>query len=77
MTPLSIRSAALLAAALALSACASGRPIESYSAAVQRLSDECAERGGILQPAPTLTGRPETDNICKITGGASRLTRSD
>jgi putative hemolysin len=79
MTPLSIRPAALVAAAaaLALSACASGRPIETYSAATQRLAEECRERGGILQSVSASTGRAETDNVCKIPGGASRLTRSD
>jgi putative hemolysin len=80
MTPLAIRSVALIAtaaAALALSACASGQPIETYAAATQRLAEECRERGGILQPVSATTGRAETDNVCRIPGGASRLTRSD
>ena len=63
-------------AVLILSACATaGEPMESYSAATERLAADCQARGGILQNTGNQTGRPETDNICKITGGASRLTR--
>ncbi len=60
---------------VALSACASaGTPMESYGAATERLAADCQARGGILQASGAQTGRPETDNICKINGGASRLT---
>ena len=60
---------------VALGACASaGAPLESYGAATERLAADCQARGGILQASGAQTGRPETDNICKITGGASRLT---
>ena len=77
MTRRSIPSALafIVPAALILSACATaGEPMESYGAATQRLAADCQARGGILQTTGGQTGRPETDNICKITGGASRLT---
>jgi predicted Rossmann-fold nucleotide-binding protein len=61
--------------AAALSACAShGPPQDSYIARTEKLAAECDARGGILAPTGGQTGRPETDNVCKITGGASRLT---
>lgn len=66
----------LALAVLGLAACAgSGRPVEGYGAATDRLAAECQARGGILQATGQSTGRAETDNICKITGGASNLTR--
>jgi hypothetical protein len=65
------------AALLALSACASGRPLESYAQATERLAAECQARGGILQNVGSSSGRAETDNVCKLTGGASRITRSE
>ena len=69
-----LRLPALLTVAAVLSACASTGPAEgNYSVREQKLSDECQARGGILVPTGAQTGRPETDNICKITGGASRL----
>lgn len=68
----------LALAVLGLGGCASsGKPLESYGAATDRLAAECQARGGILQPTGQSSGRAETDNICKITGGASRLTRSE
>ncbi|NBW09249.1 MAG: hypothetical protein EBR82_14620 [Caulobacteraceae bacterium] len=58
-----------------LSACASGAPAEGgYATREQKLAADCEARGGILAPTGSQTGRPETDNICKINGGASRLT---
>jgi hypothetical protein len=66
----------LAAASVALSAagCASGPPSENSSfARTEKLAAECEARGGILAPTGAQTGRPETENICKITGGASRL----
>jgi hypothetical protein len=69
---------ALALAVLGLGACASsGKPLEPYGAATDRLAAECQARGGILVPTGQSSGRAETDNICKITGGASRLTRSE
>jgi hypothetical protein len=66
-----------LAAALALSACASSTgPTEGYNAATDRLAAECRERGGILTPTGGATGRAETDNVCRISGGTARPGRN-
>ena len=59
---------------LAAAGCAPTTGGDRYSTELQRLSDDCAARGGILAPTGQQSGRPQTDNICKITGGASRLT---
>ncbi|MFZ4165576.1 hypothetical protein [Brevundimonas sp. NPDC058933] len=64
---------AALAAPLALGACATGQTYPSYQEEFDKLSAECTGRGGILTPSGAQTGRPQTDNVCKITGGASRL----
>lgn len=64
---------AALAAPLSLGACATGKTYPSYQEEFDKLSAECTGRGGILTPSGAQTGRPQTDNICKITGGASRL----
>jgi hypothetical protein len=41
---------------------------------MERLTADCAERGGILSPIPGATsGRPATDYACEIRGGASRI----
>jgi len=62
----------LAAAAAALSACASeGAPISGYNAEQNQLERDCAARGGILAPTGAQTGRPQTENVCKITGGPS------
>ena len=65
-----------LLAALAVGACASGPPSEdSYGAEERRLADDCRERGGVLTPSGAMTGRPQVDNVCRISGGATRLDR--
>lgn len=56
-----------------VSACASDATVNRYQQDLDRLKTDCRERGGILAPSGAQTGRPETDNICKITGGASRI----
>jgi hypothetical protein len=67
--------AAAAALSTGLSACASsGPPQDDYLSRTEKLAAECDARGGILAPTGGQTGRPETDNFCKITGGASRLT---
>ncbi|MEJ6789045.1 hypothetical protein BrevBR_05790 [Brevundimonas sp. BR2-1] len=58
---------------LAAAGCASTATTNSYNDELQRLSEDCAARGGILSPTGQQSGRPNTDNVCKITGGASRL----
>lgn len=65
--------AAVIAAPLALVACASGRPLPTYQQEMDQLEAECRNRGGILSPTGLQTGRPQTDYVCKITGGASRI----
>jgi len=65
---------AALVAPLALGACATGKTYPSYSQEYDQLSSECVARGGLLTPSglPT-TGRPQTDYVCKITGGATLI----
>lgn len=66
--------AAPAALLFALSACAPTMGSDHYASELRRLSDQCEARGGILSPTGQQTGRPQTDNVCQITGGASRLT---
>lgn len=64
------------ALATALSGCAqTSAGGESYSDQLRALADSCEARGGILAPRPggQVSGRPEVDNVCRITGGASRI----
>jgi len=65
---------AAVALVLALTACATTTTGDRYNDELRRLSDDCAARGGILSPTGQQSGRPQTDNVCRITGGASRLT---
>ena len=68
-----MRHAILTAAvALGLSACAGGAPVETSAEELQRLSDECRARGGILVPSGRpREGRPAVDNFCQIRGGST------
>ncbi len=72
MRPLTF--AAPLVLLLALSACASTAGPSRYEEELQRLAADCEARGGILSPTGQQSGRPQNDNVCRITGGASRLT---
>jgi len=72
MRPLTL--AAPLVLLLALSACASTPGPSRYEEELQRLADDCQARGGILSPTGQQSGRPQNDNVCRISGGASRLT---
>lgn len=66
--------AVALSAPLALAACASGgATLPSYGQEMKTLEAECTARQGILTPSGLQTGRPQTDYVCKITGGASRI----
>jgi hypothetical protein len=66
--------AVLLTAALALSACASGVSMPGPGDRLADLDRACRARGGVLVPSGApVTGRPETDNICRISGPATRL----
>jgi hypothetical protein len=71
MRPLILAAPALL---LALAACASTAGSSNYAQELKQLSDSCEARGGILSPTGQQSGRPQNDNVCRITGGASRLT---
>ncbi|MFT4954976.1 MAG: hypothetical protein ACI8U3_001358 [Brevundimonas sp.] len=66
---------ALLAMALVpLAACATGPTGDRYHEELDRLRQDCQERGGILSPTGTQSGRPNTDYVCEIRGGGG-LTR--
>lgn len=71
-----MRASIALCGLLFLGACAGapGAGGDTYSTQLDRLAADCRERGGILAPTGTQSGRPQTDNVCKISGGASRLT---
>jgi len=71
MRPLIVLAPAVLI--LGLAACASTATGSRYSDELRQLEEDCAARGGILAPSGQQTGRPQTDNICKISGGATRL----
>ena len=64
---------AALVAPLALGACATGKTYPSYQQEYDKLSSECVARGGLLTPSGLTSGRPQTDYVCKITGGASLI----
>ena len=66
-------AALALVAPLALSACATGRTLPTYQQEYDKLDAECRTRGGILTPSGAQSGRPQTDNICKINGPATRI----
>jgi len=60
-----------LPAALALTACASATGPSHYQTELERLQADCAARGGILSPTGEQSGRPQLDNVCKVTGQPS------
>ncbi|MBX9576355.1 MAG: hypothetical protein K2X07_12040 [Caulobacteraceae bacterium] len=67
---------------LAVAACAGGAANrESYTAQLDRLTDECRSRGGILTPndlsvsGAQTSGAPERDFVCKINGQPSSRVR--
>ncbi len=67
-----MRLLAILAPAALLAGCAADGALNSYDADLRRLSDDCVARGGVLSPTGATTGRPETDNVCRIVG-ATRI----
>ena len=71
--PKALVALAALVAPLALGACATGRPQPTYDEDLAKLTAECTARGGILSPSGAPTGRAQTDYVCKITGGGSRI----
>lgn len=66
-----VHFAAPAALALTLSACASGMGENRYQSELDKLAADCEARGGILSPTGQQTGRPQTENVCKITGQPS------
>ena len=66
--------AAPTALLLAIAACAPTTGSNNYVDELRQLSDSCEARGGILVPTGQQSGRPQNDNVCRITGGASRQT---
>lgn len=62
-----------LALTLTLAACASGPGMDRYGTELERLTADCKARGGILAPTGQLSGRPQNDNVCRLTGGGGRL----
>lgn len=62
---------------LAVAACAPTMSPSRYEMELRQLSDSCEARGGILSPTGQQSGRPQVDNVCRITGGASRLTSGE
>lgn len=75
MTARILLSTLILAASL--TACAgTPRSHPSFGEELDQLTADCRDRGGILSPIPGATsGRPQTDYVCEIRGGTSRLTR--
>ena len=63
--------AAPAALALTLSACATDMGSDHYQTELQRLSADCEARGGILSPTGQQSGRPQLDNVCKVTAQPS------
>jgi len=61
-------------ALLSLAACATNSGQNSVLAEYDRLVQDCRERGGILAPTGRTTGRPETENVCRVTGLPSDRT---
>ncbi len=53
---------------LALGACSTSSGGNTYTAEYDRLVADCRERGGILAPTGSQSGRPQNDNICRVTG---------
>ncbi|HST91523.1 MAG TPA: hypothetical protein VLJ13_04930, partial [Brevundimonas sp.] len=48
----------------------------SYESELERLTEQCRERGGILAPTGQQSGRPQNDNVCRVTGQpSSRISR--
>lgn len=64
-----------LASAIAASGCAGTAGTSRYAAQLDELRTGCTARGGILVPSEfgTPSGQPQTEYVCKITDGASRL----
>jgi hypothetical protein len=68
-----MRITALIGIVCLATSCASVAGVDGESD-YQRLLRTCHERGGVLVPSDRVfTGRVETDNDCRISGGARRI----
>lgn len=68
--------AAPAALMLTLAACAATGGTNPHASEVERLAADCRARGGILTPSGENTGRPQVDNVCRISGEpSSRVDR--
>jgi len=65
--------AAPAALALVLAGCGPtmGAGTSNYATELDRLTEDCRQRGGILSPTGQQSGRPQLDNVCRITGQPS------
>lgn len=61
---------------LATAGCAPTTTGDHYASELERLTEQCSARGGFLAPTGAQSGRPQTDNVCKINAEPSRLTRN-
>ena len=78
MRALPMLTVAAICAGAALSACAtSGQGQPAYGERLDQLTADCTARDGILTPSGVNQGRPETDYLCRISGGATRIDRRD
>tara|TARA_R110000764_G_scaffold123730_1_gene211217 strand:+ start:98 stop:313 length:216 start_codon:yes stop_codon:yes gene_type:complete len=69
-----MRTPLALAALLTLGACATGTVGDSpYQRDLATLQQGCRDRGGVLVSTGAMTGHPETEFACSITGPASRI----
>ena len=66
-----MRNLVLISTLGLLAACASSGTVNSYSAQYDALVASCQDRGGILSPTGSQSGRPQNDYVCRITGQAS------
>lgn len=64
-----MRPSILFLGLLALGGCAGGPGgVSNYEREFISLTETCRERGGILSPTGRQSGRPQEDNVCRITG---------
>jgi hypothetical protein len=71
-----MRTALALIGLLTLSACATGTVGESrYQRELTALEQGCRDRGGVLVSTGAMTGHPETEFACHISGPATRIDR--
>ncbi len=66
-----MRHLILMSALLGLTACTTTGTGDRYTREFDQLTADCRDRGGILTPTVTMSGRPQNDNVCKITGQPS------